>query len=115
MADNAVKFTAAGEVRLSAQCIRKTTSDVELKFRVQDSGIGIAREHQQLIFEHFAQVDGSSTRTHGGTGIGLCLAKAAIDLMGGAISVESEPGAGSNFWFTLRLGVSTPVTVGAES
>jgi hypothetical protein len=113
LAGNAVKFTDAGEIRLSAECIEKTGLDVQLKLGVQDSGIGISQAHQQLIFERFTQVDGSLTRTHGGTGIGLCLAKAAVELMDGTITVESEPGAGSNFSFILRLGLPSPVAAGA--
>jgi signal transduction histidine kinase len=115
LADNAVKFTPVGKICLSIECLRETASDVEMKFGIEDSGIGIPADKQDLIFERFTQLDGSLTRRNGGTGIGLCLAKAAVELMGGRIAVESQPGAGSNFWFKLTLALPSPVLVGVAS
>jgi signal transduction histidine kinase len=115
VADNAVKFTETGSIHLSIDCIRKNQQEVELKFQIRDSGIGIAASNYGLIFERFTQLDGSSTRKHGGTGIGLCLAKAAVELMGGTIAVESEAGAGSNFWFTVPLALRSAIPVGAPA
>src|SRR5207248_830897 len=77
--------------------------DVALHVTVSDTGIGIAREKQEMIFGAFVQVDGSMTRRHGGTGLGLAIASQLVELMGGRIWVESEPGRGSTFHVTLRL------------
>ncbi len=88
---NALKFTAHGEVA------------VRLRFEVADTGIGISPEQQARIFEPFAQAHRSTTREYGGTGLGLAIAKELVGLMGGEIGVESEPGRGSRFWFTVRL------------
>jgi signal transduction histidine kinase len=103
---NAVKFTHSGFVRISAQCLKKTEGGVVVKFSIQDTGIGIAPENLDLIFDRFTQVDGSLTRDQGGTGIGLCIAKSTIELMGGIIDVTSRPGIGSTFTFTLPLDLS---------
>jgi signal transduction histidine kinase len=100
---NAAKFTERGSVRLSVECLSKTETEMAVRFSIEDTGIGIAAENLALIFERFTQVDGSLTRSRGGTGIGLCIAKRTVELMGGAIHVDSRPGAGSRFWFTLPL------------
>ncbi|OWK19415.1 hypothetical protein AJ88_46045 [Mesorhizobium amorphae CCBAU 01583] len=76
---------------------------IQLKVRVEDTGIGIPAEKLQNVFEKFAQVDGSSTRRHEGTGLGLAIAARLVDLMGGKIGVESEIGRGSVFWFAVPL------------
>jgi len=100
---NAVKFTQSGSIHISLQCLSKMDAEAIVKFSVEDTGIGIAAEYLDLIFDRFTQVDGSLTRRQGGTGIGLCIAKRSVELMGGTIHVESRPGAGSTFWFTLPV------------
>jgi two-component system sensor histidine kinase/response regulator len=99
---NAIKFTERGEV---AVIVQESTAqgDVGLHIEVKDTGIGISPEKQQLIFEAFSQADGSITRRHGGTGLGLAISRRLVTLMGGQLWVESEPGRGSSFHFTLAL------------
>lgn len=100
---NAVKFTGEGEVvlRLSADEIRE--GSVLLRFEVSDTGIGIEPRLQKTIFDSFSQADDSTTRKYGGTGLGLSIASQLVEMKGGEISVESEPGKGSTFRFTVRL------------
>ncbi|TGT88403.1 MULTISPECIES: response regulator [unclassified Mesorhizobium] len=101
---NAVKFTEKGHVLIDVG--GETINDVvQLKLRVEDTGIGIPAEKLQNVFEKFAQVDGSSTRRHEGTGLGLAIAARLVDLMAGKIGVESEIGRGSVFWFAVPLPV----------
>ena len=107
---NAVKFTDYGKVTLEVFCVRRGKDDADVKFLVRDTGIGIAAEHQEKIFEAFQQADSSVTREFGGTGLGLSISERLVRSMGGAIRLESEPGKGSRFEFTLRF--ATPETVG---
>ena len=100
---NAIKFTPHGSVSASALQLEEESLSTVIRFEVRDTGIGIAQADQLRIFNLFEQADGSSTRRYGGTGLGLALCRQIIALMGGAIGVESEPGAGSLFWFTVRL------------
>ncbi len=100
---NAVKFTAHGEVRVTVRARTLRDGTVLLQCAVADTGPGIPEDKRRKIFEAFEQVDGSSTRLHGGTGLGLTIAANLAALMGGRIHVESEPGAGSTFRFTARL------------
>jgi PAS domain S-box-containing protein len=104
---NAIKFTENGEVVLNASVESRTEGDVVLHFSVTDTGIGIPQEKQKAIFEAFAQGDASTTRKYGGTGLGLSISSQLSELMGGRIWLESEPGRGSAFHFTVRLGLQT--------
>jgi PAS domain S-box-containing protein len=105
---NAIKFTERGEIAVSAEIESQTADQVCLHFAVRDTGIGIPAEKQQLIFEAFAQADGSTTRKYGGSGLGLAICSRLVQIMGGRIWVESEPGKGSAFHFTLRFGLPVP-------
>ena len=100
---NAVKFTATGWVRLAVQPERRDGDAVQLQFEVRDTGEGIAPEAQAGLFEAFEQADSSTTRRHGGTGLGLALTRHIARSMGGEVGVESQPGQGSRFWFTANL------------
>jgi signal transduction histidine kinase/DNA-binding response OmpR family regulator len=104
---NAIKFTERGEVGLQVQCSSRNDQELELHFTVADSGIGIPADKHALIFEAFAQADGSATRNYGGTGLGLAISSQFVGLMGGRIWVESTIGKGSTFHFTIRVGVAT--------
>ncbi len=108
-ANNAVKFTEAGEIVVSARVKERTPEEVLLHFSVRDTGIGIKPEHIPQLFESFQQADSSTTRKFGGTGLGLAICRKLATLMGGEVGVESEFGKGSNFWFTVRLGLSNTV------
>ncbi|MCM3871067.1 MAG: PAS domain S-box protein [Pyrinomonadaceae bacterium] len=102
---NAVKFTTAGEIVVRVEEESRTRSDLVLHFSVSDTGIGIPAEKQSLIFEAFAQADGSTTRQYGGTGLGLAICLQLIEIMGGRMWVESEEGHGSTFHFTVPFAV----------
>jgi two-component system, sensor histidine kinase and response regulator len=107
---NAIKFTEQGEVVLSARSSTHVGDDLELRFTVADTGIGISREKQSAIFEAFRQADGSMTRKYGGTGLGLTISSRLVDLMGGRIWVESELGEGSRFHFTANFKMQKSAT-----
>jgi len=100
LAGNAIKFTEQGEVHLSVR-LEETSEDqdVQLVFEVRDTGPGIAPERMPYLFEKFTQADGSTTRRHGGSGLGLTIAKKLVERMGGEIGVDSAPGKGARFWF----------------
>ncbi len=102
---NALKFTEAGAVIVFIDVESRVEDQVRLVFRVQDSGIGMVPEAVDKLFQAFSQADSSITRKHGGTGLGLAISKRLVELMGGAIRVESQPGAGSVFSFTACLGI----------
>ncbi len=102
---NAIKFTVAGEVVVSAGIREAPAGSAVVEIAVKDTGVGIPLDKQKSIFEAFTQADGSTTRQFGGTGLGLSISSRLVSLMGGEISVESEPGKGSTFRFTARLGI----------
>ncbi|NNM28384.1 MAG: response regulator, partial [Akkermansiaceae bacterium] len=104
---NALKFTEKGEVVVDIRIETRTRDDVSLHFLVTDTGIGISPEKRQDIFESFTQAEGSTTRIHGGTGLGLTISRKLVELMQGRLWVESEPGTGSTFHFTVLLGVGS--------
>jgi two-component system, sensor histidine kinase and response regulator len=108
-ANNAVKFTEKGEIVISVRASERTERDVLLHFRVQDTGIGLTQEQMGRLFQSFSQADTSTTRKFGGTGLGLAISKRLAELMGGEVGVESEPGKGSTFWFSARVGVGQGV------
>lgn len=107
---NAIKFTERGNIIVDADVEGKSADSLELHIRVSDTGIGIPADKQQIIFESFAQVDGSTTRRFGGTGLGLTISRQLVELMGGRMWLESELGVGSTFHFTasFRYGIALP-------
>jgi two-component system, sensor histidine kinase and response regulator len=110
LVSNAIKFTEQGEILVSVERESETSETVCLHFSVSDTGVGIAAEKQEKIFEAFSQADGSMTRKYGGTGLGLTISGRLVEMMGGRIWVESQEGQGSTFHFTTRLGIQTVVS-----
>jgi len=100
---NSVKFTENGEVSVLVSIVNQTNSDITLKMLVKDTGIGIPADKLYCLFESFSQVDSSSTRRYGGTGLGLAIASQLVKIMHGKLSVKSELGKGSEFWFVLTF------------
>lgn len=105
---NAIKFTETGEVILRVECESLSSDTAVLHFAVIDTGMGVPAEKQAAIFEAFSQVDASTTRHFGGTGLGLAITTQLIALMAGRIWLESKPGSGSKFHFTLPFGQTVP-------
>jgi len=106
---NAIKFTEHGQIELEVSVESQDGDDGALRFTVSDSGIGIPIEKQNLIFQPFAQADNSTTRKFGGTGLGLTISRRLVELMGGQMWVESEPGVGTKFHFTAQFKTSSAV------
>jgi len=108
LCDNALKFTAKGEVEIRVSRGLAPPGEVRLTFAVRDTGLGIPREKQELIFEAFTQADGSTTRRFGGTGLGLTICRQLVELLGGRIWVDSTPNEGSTFYFTAHFAPAPP-------
>ncbi|CAN5167468.1 hypothetical protein BH11PSE9_BH11PSE9_24780 [soil metagenome] len=111
---NAVKFTERGSVRVEVDVTGEAPQGLRLRFAVRDTGIGIAPEQLESVFDAFTQADASSTRRHGGSGLGLAIVKELAKIMGGEVKVESTLGAGSNFSFEVMLETSVEVAASAE-
>ena len=109
---NAIKFTHSGEVVLEVCAVGRQSGRAVVHFEVRDTGIGIAPETLDKLFQPFTQADSSTTRRFGGTGLGLSIVHKLVDLMGGKVGAQSEPGRGSTFWFTLPL--EAPLVIDAE-
>lgn len=103
LVSNAIKFTADGHVLIDVQAEAGQDGSCRLRVEVSDTGIGLAADHLEEIFDKFTQADASTTRKYGGTGLGLPICKFLVELMGGKIGVKSQQGRGSTFWFTLAL------------
>lgn len=112
---NAIKFTEQGSVVLSIQAVKFTEDKVTLAISVADTGIGIEKEKQQLIFDRFTQADSSTSRSYGGTGLGLAITKRILELQGVVLNLSSEPGKGSKFYYTQTFSLSDePVNLGED-
>jgi two-component system sensor histidine kinase/response regulator len=105
LVNNAVKFSERGEIRVNADLLQHTGEKCQLRFSVRDTGIGMSKEQAAKLFQPFMQADMSTTRKHGGTGLGLSVCRRLVELMGGQIWLDSEPGVGTTFTFTVWLGV----------
>ncbi|MEO8056798.1 MAG: ATP-binding protein [Burkholderiales bacterium] len=104
LGSNAVKFTEQGEVVISVDVLAQGDASVQLRFAVRDTGIGIAPELRERLFQPFSQGDASTSRRFGGTGLGLAISRDLVRLMGGELAYDSEPGRGSRFHFSVRFG-----------
>ncbi len=111
---NAIKFTEIGEVVLKVSLVEKSETDAWIRFAVSDTGIGISNEKQQSVFKAFEQADSSITRKYGGTGLGLAISSRLVKMMGGTLSVESEPGKGCTFFFTSKFALQPSVDAGTH-
>ena len=101
LTNNAIKFTDTGEIIVSLKVLSEDSPDITLQFAVQDTGIGMTADQVGNLFQSFSQADGSTTRKYGGTGLGLAISKRLVEMMGGEIRVDSEPGMGSTFIFNI--------------
>ena len=111
LVNNAIKFTSTGEVRVQVKGSTTPEGKAALRFEVHDTGIGLTREQAARLFNAFAQADASTTRVFGGSGLGLAISQRLVELMGGRIWVESEPGVGSCFVFTVTLDLQAQLNV----
>lgn len=105
LTNNAIKFTEKGEIVVVSKLIKSDKNDIKIRFEVKDTGIGLTKEQIAKLFQSFSQADTSTTRKYGGTGLGLSISKKLSEMMGGEIGVTSEYGKGSNFYFTVQLGI----------
>jgi signal transduction histidine kinase/ActR/RegA family two-component response regulator len=111
---NAIKFTPLGFIRILANEIERNNHSALLEFSVSDTGIGISADKHALLFKAFSQTDSSTTRQYGGSGLGLSIVSGLAQLMGGSVGVQSEPGAGSRFWFRVRAALVTAAASDTE-
>ncbi len=111
---NAIKFTERGEVRLAVDAVPRSLTHTALHFAVIDTGIGIAPEAMGRLFRPFSQADASTTRRFGGTGLGLAISKRLVEMMGGTMSVDTEPGRGSTFHFTIVVETTSQQPAAAD-
>jgi PAS domain S-box-containing protein len=109
LCNNAVKFTEEGEIVIFTKVVEKDEESVTLQFGVRDTGVGLTGEQKGKLFQAFSQADTSTTRKYGGTGLGLTICRRLVNMMGGEIWVESEPGKGSEFIFTAKFGLASKV------
>ncbi len=105
LGNNAAKFTERGEVTVAIDVLAQDDACVQLRFEVRDTGIGMSADEQQSLFRPFSQADASTSRRYGGTGLGLVISRHLVHMMGGEIAVDSAPGRGSRFHFSLRFGL----------
>jgi len=108
---NAIKFTQQGWVHVNLQVSAHTAEEITVKVSVEDTGIGIAPEKQQLIFERFTQADSSTSRSYGGTGLGLSISQKILELQGSKLKLRSEPGRGAVFYFSQTFAVSDEISM----
>ncbi len=106
---NAIKYTDQGHIDVRATCARRDDRHVDIRFEVEDTGIGIPKDKQGRVFDKFIQADTSTTRRYGGTGLGLAITRQLVEIMGGKIGVMSEVGIGSTFWFTIPFEITDNV------
>jgi PAS domain S-box-containing protein len=107
LVSNAIKFTEKGHILIDVECLDQNNQKASLRLKVVDTGSGIPEDSLPLLFHKFSQLDSSPSRKVSGTGLGLAICKSLVELMGGKIGVESDPGKGSTFWFTLHLPIDT--------
>ncbi|MEE1675027.1 response regulator [Agarivorans aestuarii] len=112
--NNAVKYTNKGSIKLEVKILNTDSDNVELKFEVTDTGIGLTKQQMSKLFQSFNQADASTTREFGGTGLGLAISAKLVELMGGEIGVESEYRKGSTFWFTTRTETIDPSSIASK-
>ena len=112
---NSVKFTENGSITISSKVLEKDTNNVKIEFSISDTGIGMSEEELKILFQPFTQTDASNTRKYGGTGLGLVITKRLVEMMGGAIWVESINGTGTTFHFTIIINTSDTMSLKSDT